>query len=61
MSKFRAIMLGKCISISEVDKSGIIVRCVAVIEQEAMPQFLDDMQTIINECKTAVIVKNTSQ
>jgi hypothetical protein len=48
-NQFRAILLpNECISISEVDEKGEVVRHVATIEKTAVPQFLDDMQHIMD-------------
>ena len=51
--RLRAVCLldSKCISISEVNSQGIVVCHVATINETAVPQFLDDMQVIIDQMK----------
>jgi hypothetical protein len=51
-NQFRAVLLpNDCISISEVDEKGVVVRHVATVEKTAVPQFLDDMQHIMDTLK----------
>lgn len=46
MSKFRAVLVGKAISISEVGTDGNVLRHVATIPPEYVPQFFDDIRAI---------------
>lgn len=49
MSKFRAILVGKAISISELDAAGDVVRHVATVPPADVPQFIDDVEAIKEE------------